>query len=88
MARNTDAQYPEGMRINHGPLIDKCKNLWHNCRHNVLQVTQISGGTKMSGLYRKLCRESVDALIPGLPFFYNRITDRIPVPPLDRFMTG
>ncbi len=29
IARNTDAQYPEGMRINHGPLIDKRKNLRH-----------------------------------------------------------
>ncbi len=76
IARNTDAQYPEGIRINHGPLIDKCKNLRHKLQGQcgtddiVLGAfSQIMGGAKMSGLYRKLCRESVDALIQGPPSF-------------------
>ncbi len=42
----------------------------------------------MAGLYRKLCRKSVDALIQGPPSFYTRRRDGIPVPPLDWFMTG
>ncbi len=42
----------------------------------------------MSGLYRKLCRDSVDALIPGPPSFYTRRRDGILVPSLDQFMTG
>jgi hypothetical protein len=42
----------------------------------------------MSGLYRKLCRDAVDALIPGPPSFYTRRKDGIPVSSLDRFMTG
>ncbi len=87
MDRNTDAWYPEGMAINHGPLIDKCKNLRQKlqgwCGTGVIVLgafSQIMGVAKLSGLYKKLCRYSVDALIPGPPSFYTRRRDRIPVP--------
>jgi hypothetical protein len=93
--RNMDTRYPEDLEMNHRPLVDKCKNLRNRLQGRCVTGTivlgafsQITGSLKMSGIYRKLCREAVDASMPGPPSFYTRRKDGIPVPPLDRFMTG
>ncbi len=43
---------------------------------------------KYSGLFRKLAREARDAMYPGLPSFFTRRKDGIPVPALAMFMIG
>ena len=92
---SADVRYPDNMSLNHGGLITKCKNLRHNLRRNMNAGTvligsfsQTTANIKYSGLYRKLCREALDASMPGPPSFFTRRKDGIPVPALDRFMTG
>jgi hypothetical protein len=43
---------------------------------------------KFSGLYRKLCKDSVDTFMPGPPSFFTRRRDGISFSAFDRFMTG
>jgi hypothetical protein len=90
-----DTDYPEDMTRDQAGLIIKCKNLRRtiqgrratgdNVQGNFWQITE---GVKYSGLFRKLTRETRDAMHPGPPSFFTKRRDGIPVPTLGLFMSG
>jgi hypothetical protein len=77
-------------------LISKCKSLRHNLAREHSHTTEVNAenfnsivkNKKLSGLYRKMNRESMDDSIPGPPAYFTRQRDGISVPGLADFMKG
>jgi hypothetical protein len=90
-----DTDYPERMIRDYAHIVTKCKNLRHNLRRKAYPRSGAMGsflhtisGFKLSGTFRKMCRDVVDISLPGPPSFFTRRKDGISVPALNEFMTG